>query len=430
MTRRTSPSRLAGEGWGGGSGPNLLRVRLLPVLLLALPLLGGPLVAGIGTAAAQPLDLTQGGPITVTAHDNIEWHQAEQEVIALGDARAVRGNVTVTADRLIAYYRKKAAPDGSTTGAAAGAQAGTPAHGAVAQPVAAHTVAAQGVTGQPGGAQSGIAGDTDTSGTEIYRLRAEGHVQIFTPTDHAQGDVAVYDIDQAVMVMTGHDLRLTTPNDVLTSRDTMEYWPQKHMAVARGNAVVVTKDARRVAADVLVAYTTDTSAPGGGPGAAPGAAPARPKTAPTTTAATPPAGSDDLATSGKLEKVEAFGHVSVRTPTDTATGDRAVYVPDSGIARLADNVRITRGQNQLDGQQGEVNMKTGIARLLRGNADRVTGLVVPNDATNHDLANAAPPAGPANPAGTPSATSSATGASTGKSAGGSPAAKKPVGGQP
>ncbi len=440
MNRHTSPSALEGEGWGGRSRSNLL-----PVLLLALPVLALALLGGIGTAVAQPLDLTQGGPITVTAHDNIEWHQAEQEVIALGDARAVRGNVTVTADRLIAYYRKKAEPGAATTGSPAGAQAGTPALGGIAQPTAAHAGAGQtgsiqtgsiqtgpAQTGstQPAAAPSGIAGDTDTAGTEIYRLRAEGHVQIFTPTDHAQGDVAVYDIDQAVLVMTGHDLRLTTPNDVLTSRDTMEYWPQKHMAVARGNAVVVTKDARRVAADVLVAYTTDTSAPG----TAPGAAPAKPKTPAATTSAAPSGSGDDLTASGKLQKVEAFGHVSVRTPTDTATGDRAVYVPDSGIARLADNVRITRGQNQLDGQEGEVNMKTGIARLLRGNADRVTGLVVPNDATNHALSNAAPPVGAANPAGGPSATTSATptatGASTGKSAGGSPAAGKAIGGQP
>jgi lipopolysaccharide export system protein LptA len=462
MSRRTTTSTLVEED----RGAELAR-RLLPGLLLALALsLALALPGGIGAAMAQPLDLTQGGPITVTARDGIEWHQTEQEVIALGDARAVRGNVTVTADRLIAYYRKKAQPDVATTGAPGGAQTGgahtggtqtgaartgsahpgAPAPGAVAQPAAVHTVAAQGATSQPGEAQSGIAGDTDTAGTEIYRLRAEGHVQIFTPTDHAQGDLAVYDIDQAVLVMTGHNLRLTTPNDVLTSRDTMEYWPQKHMAVARGNAVVVTKDARRVAADVLVAYTTDTSAPGASPGAAHGAAPPKPTPPPKTTAGSPSGSGDDLTASGKLEKVEAFGHVSVRTPTDTATGDRAVYVPESGIARLADNVHITRGENQLDGQQGEVNMKTGIARLLSGSADRVTGLVVPNDATNRALSNAAPPAADATPARAPSAIVSPTGkssagsssvgsssagnSSTGTSTDGSPAAGKPVGGNP
>ena len=77
---------------------------------------------------------------------------------------------------------------------------------------------------------------------------------------------------------------------------------------------------------------------------------------------------DPLAASGKLQKVEAFGNVTVRTVTDTAIGDRAVYVPDTGIARLAGRVRITRGQNQLDGSEAEVNMKTGIARLLPGPA--------------------------------------------------------------
>jgi len=285
------------------------------------------------------LDMTHGGPIGITARDGIDWRQAERQVIARGDARAVRGDVTVTADRLIAFYRPK--------------------NGAAPQPA------------PPAG---GVGNDADTGGNEIYRVQAEGDVHIFTPTDHAQGDHAVYDLDQAVLVMTGHDLKLTTPNDVLTARDSLEYWSQKHMAVARGNAVVVTNDARRVAADTLVAYTTDNPPPA--------------------TAATPvaakPADQDPLAASGKLEKVEAFGHVSVRTVTDIATGERAVYVPDTGIARLAGHVHITRGDNQLDGAEGEVNMKTGIARLLSGTADRVHGLVVPNDATNQQLSAPAP----------------------------------------
>jgi lipopolysaccharide export system protein LptA len=322
-------------------------------------------------AAAQPLDLSHGGPITITANDGIEWQQVQQEVIARGNATAVRGNVTVVADRLIAFYRKKA-PAADAPAPAAPATPATPAKAA--------------------GSASDQPDATDTSGTEIFRLRAEGNVHIFTTTDQAQGDVAVYDIDQSVMVMTGHDLKLTTPNEVLTARDTMEYWTQKHMAVARGNAVAVTKDARRIAADVLVAYTADTSAPAQGAPSAP-AKPAPPP--PAAGAANTTAGSgDDLAQSGKLEKVEAFGHVSVRTPTDIATGDRAVYVPDTGIARLAGNVHITRGQNQLNGQEAEVNMKTGISRLLRGGDKRVAGLVVPNDASSRDLPGGPPP--PAN----------------------------------
>ena len=112
-------------------------------------------------------------------------------------------------------------------------------------------------------AADGLTGATDTDhqqSFEVYRMRAEGNVHIYNPTDQAWSDQATYDLDQAVMVMTGHALKLTTPNDTLTARDTLEYWSQKHMAVARGNAVVVTNDARRVSADILVAYTIETPA--------------------------------------------------------------------------------------------------------------------------------------------------------------------------
>ncbi|MBS0561812.1 MAG: hypothetical protein JSR21_17315 [Proteobacteria bacterium] len=339
-------------------------------LLLAGLVAASPL-AGRG-AAAQQLDLSQGGPVTVTARDGIDWNQNTKQVIAHGQARAVRGAVTVDADRLIAYYRKKAD--------AAGGEAAKP----PAKPPAA-------ASAQPGGG----AADADTGGTEIYRLEAVGNVRVYTPTDQAQGDRAIYDMDQAVLVMTGNDLKLTTPNEVLTARDALEYWPQKHMAVARGNAVVVTKDARRMAADTLVAYTSDQDNKQAQPG---------PQGGTTQVAAKTPQGGapdDPLAASGKLQKVEAFGHVSVRTPTDTVTGDRAVYVPDTGIARILGNVRITRGENQLNGSEAEVNQKTGIARLIAGHDERVQGLVVPNDSSNPAATPAAPGAKPPAKAATP-----------------------------
>jgi len=299
--------------------------------------------------AAQPIDLAHGGPIAITAADGIEWHQAAQQVIARGDAKAVRGEVTVTADRLTAWYRKKPGADG------------------VPSPRGVTQAAAQ-------------SADVDTEGNEVYRLQAEGRVHIFTPTDQAWGDLATYDIDQAVLVLTGRNIRLTTPNDVVTARDDVEYWSQKHMAVARGNAVVVTDDGRRLAADTLVAYTSEAPSP---PAAAPVAA--RPPGA---------SGGDPLLASGRLEKVEAFGNVSVRTTVDTVTGDRAVYVPDSGIARVGGRVRITRGQNQLAGSEAEVNLKTNVSRLLAGNTGRVQGLVVPNDSTNQQLVGPAPATAP------------------------------------
>ena len=343
---------------------------LLGLLALGLPM----------AARAQALDLSQGGPIAITAKDGLEWRQAQQEVIAMGDAKAVRQNVTVTADQLIAFYRKKDAAPGT-------AQSGTgqPGTGQKAAPPAATPASADG-NANPAAASPG-----DTEGTEIYRLEAIGHVQVFTATDHAQGDRAVYDMDQAVLVLTGHDLRLTTPNQVLTARDSLEYWPQEHMAVARGHAVVVTKDARRISADVLVAYTTAADTP-------PATTPGKPGTTAAAPAPSngPPA--DPLAASGKLREVQAFGNVSIRTPTDTVTGDRGVYVPATGLARLAGHVHITRGQNQLNGEEAEVDLKSGVSRLIAGQNARVHGLVIPNGAPAG--ANLTTPPGTTAPGGT------------------------------
>jgi len=319
------------------------------------------LVVGFAIAAiltpcvawAQGLDLSKGGAIDVTSQDGMEWRQNEQMVIANGNARAVRGAVTVTADRLIARYRRKA-PSSSVGGATA--------------------PSATSIASAPG--------STDTGSNEIYRLEAEGNVRIFTATDLAVGDKAVYDIDQAVLLMTGTALTITTPQQVMTARDTMEYWSQKHMAVGRGNATVTTSDGRRVTGDTLVGFTQAPASSGGSNAAKPVAqSPAPGK-----------AGADPLGASGKLQRVEGFGNVEVRTATEVVRGDRGVYVADSGIARLAGHVRIIRGQNYLDGDEALVNMRTGISTLVRDKpGQRVQGLVVPNDASA-----AATPVAPAN----------------------------------
>ncbi len=71
----------------------------------------------------------------------------------------------------------------------------------------------------------------------------------------------------------------------------------------------------------------------------------------------------------------------VRTATEIVHGDKGVYVPDTEIARLAGNVHMTRGQNQLNGDFGVVNLRTGVAVVTRDPGRRVEGLVVPNDTT-------------------------------------------------
>jgi lipopolysaccharide export system protein LptA len=88
-----------------------------------------------------------------------------------------------------------------------------------------------------------------------------------------------------------------------------------------------------------------------------------------------------MGAAGKLQRVEAFGNVEVRTATDTVRGERGVYVPDTGIARIVGHVRLTHGQNQLNGPAADVNMKTGIAHIVSDPQARVQGLIMPNDAS-------------------------------------------------
>ncbi|MCA3308608.1 MAG: hypothetical protein ING03_04100 [Roseomonas sp.] len=277
-----------------------------------------------GAAWAQAVDLNQGGPIEVTARDGMEWRQNEQVVIARGAARAVRGGVTIDADLLMARYR----PRGG-----APAEARPPSEG-------------------PGGA------------SEIWRLEAEGTVVITTATDRAEGDRAIYDMDQAVMVLTGRNLRLTSPDNVLTARDSVEYWPQRRMAVARGDAVVVTKDDRRVRADVLVAYFKEAPTEG---------------TAAQRPVAARPGAEASPGSSSNLEKVEAYGRVEIRTPEEVVRGDSGVYTPPNGLARLLGNVTIVRGDNTLTGCEAIVNMDTGISRLVACPNERVRGIIVPGE---------------------------------------------------
>lgn len=315
---------------------------MIRLLCAAIMMLGG----AVG-AHAQGLDMSKGGPIEVTSRDGIEWRQNEQLVIARGDARAVRGDVTVLADTLTAHYRRKAAPIPV-------ANATTPA----ATPVSTGSIISGG----------------DSGANEIFRLEADGHVKIFNATDIAVGDRAIYDIDQAVLILTGKDLSLTTPSHVMTARDTLEWWSQKHMAVGRGLATVTTVDGKRLTGDVLVGYT----------------APDQPAAGATPVVAK--AGSSAAANAaGKLQRVEAFGHVEVRTATETITGERGVYVADSDISRIVGHVHITRGLNQLNGDEALVNMKTGISTLVRNPGTRVQGLIVPNDSSSSGDASTAKP---------------------------------------
>lgn len=186
----------------------------------------------------------------------------------------------------------------------------------------------------------------DTSA--IYRVMAIGNVRIFTPREQVTGDRAIYDLDTAHMIITGDDLRLTTQTDEITAEESLEYFEAEQRALARGNATVVRED-RRLAADFMEAFFVAG-----------------------------PDGEDDLV----LERVDATGDVRVSTPKDYARGDSGVYYADQELATLEGDVKITSGDNQLNGGYAEVNLKTGVSRMMGGppgSGQRVRGLLLPQE---------------------------------------------------
>ena len=282
-----------------------------PVAALLFAVLSAP------AAAQSPLFGGHGvgdnaKPIGIEAQNGIEWQQDNHVYIARGNATATRGDAKVTADTLYAYYR----------------------------PIAAAPAAAPGKNG----ANDLLSG----SATEIYRLEADGNVRFTTPTQSVTGDHAVYDVDSQTLVVTGKNLRLTTPGDVVTARDSLEWHDATQTGVARGNAIAVHGD-RRMRGDVLTAILTK--------GANGGAA--------------------------HISRINANGNVELSTPTEIARGDAGVYNLDTGIATLAGHVRLTRGENELRGRYAVVDTNTHVSRLLSAPPDtrlagaRVEGLLVP-----------------------------------------------------
>ena len=250
-------------------------------------------------AVAGGLDLASGSkdmPIEITADNGIEWEKNKEILIASGNAKASRGGITVLAEVLRAYYRKK------TTG-----------------------------------------------GTDLYRLDAAGGVKIFSDTESMEGRTAVLDFEQAILKVDGKKVIYKAGPDTITANQQMEYWERQKMAVARGNAVAVHKG-KTLRADVLKALLRKNK-------------------------------------TGRSEVyiIEAFNNVLIVSDKDRLRSDSAIYKLDSGIATLKGNVSIVRENTILNGDLAEINLKTGISKLLtvdsvgsKKGRKRVRGLIYPH----------------------------------------------------
>ena len=261
----------------------LRNMSALPIVVYVVALvLVSPCAFAQGLALNSPGDRR---PLDIEADNGIEWRQDQSVYIARMNARATRGGATLYGDTLTAHYR-------------------------------------------PVGPDQKKPPDSLGGSTEIYRIEANGNVRLNSETQIVYGDRGVYKMDSATAVFTGEHLKLVTQRDTVTARDSLEWFDNEQIGIARGEAKSV-RDTKQVAADVLIAHVVK---PADGP--------------------------------SRIDRIDAQDHVVVTTPTEIARGASGVYNVDAGIVTLARDVTITRGDNVLKGQYGIVNLNTNISRLL------------------------------------------------------------------
>ncbi|HLS69589.1 MAG TPA: LptA/OstA family protein [Kiloniellales bacterium] len=186
---------------------------------------------------------------------------------------------------------------------------------------------------------------TDDGEERIFRIEAIGNLRVETANETVTGDRGIYYVDERVLRITGDDLRLETEGEEVTASESLEYFERGEdgpLAVARGDAVLRRfEEGQQVEGDVISARFSGD----GGPSRT------------------------------TLLQVEAEGDVRVTGDDVFASGDRGVYYVAEEKAVLDGDVRVTRGDSQLNGGRAEIDLRTGVSRLLATEGAPVRGLL-------------------------------------------------------
>lgn len=177
--------------------------------------------------------------------------------------------------------------------------------------------------------------------TRFWKVAATGNVDIRTEKETASGESAVYFVDSGIFVLRGRNLKLSNASQTITATDRIEYRSKELRAYVIGNAKVVDGD-RIVRASRFVAHLKDVAG-------------------------------DKVA----LRRIEAEGGVVITTGTEVIQADRGDYNSESKLATLTGNVKLTRCENQLNGEKAVVDLKTGVSRMV----GRVKVLLVPGNSS-------------------------------------------------
>ena len=231
-------------------------------------------------------------PIEIFADDGIEWHKNKSKYVALGNAKALSGTLSLESDRIEAYYKEE-----------------------------------------------------DSSNMNITEVRAKKNVIVQDKKMKITGgEYAEYKILKDYFLINGKNIILTSEKNTLKSNKKLEYWRSKNIAIATGSAEAKKDNEFVVLADKLVWYLQERNQ----------------KTT--------------------VKKLLGFNNVSIKTNNEVAFSDKAIYNNETEICKLYGNVKLQRGESFLIGEYAEVDLRSGISKLLPApgtklNENRVRALI-------------------------------------------------------
>ncbi len=149
----------------------------------------------LNTSPAQSQDLE------VFADKQVELHQNEKKLVAVGNAVAKKDGNSINADTLTAFY------------------------------------------------------DEDKNGKTIFKtLHAKGNVKASGQNAQAFGNTMDYDLGKEEVILTGKPAKIVNQNgDIITAEDKIIYYPKEAKATAYGNVTAYNKQ-NKVQSDEMISY--------------------------------------------------------------------------------------------------------------------------------------------------------------------------------
>ena len=139
------------------------------------------------------------GNITLDADDRVEYHQKEQKLVAKGNAKAAKDDLSIRAETLTGYYN-----------------------------------------------QNGK--------NKISRIEALKNVEMITPDAQAYGEKMIYDVKEDTATLSGSPAKIKNQDFTITSKGPIIYYQSQQKAVAQDGVEAVDNKGNTVTADLMTAW--------------------------------------------------------------------------------------------------------------------------------------------------------------------------------